>query len=357
MRNTSERDKIQYMKKLTEICNKRTAVSWCMAGGTLVLITAAAILLIPNASEFLAENPKMFTGILLSVLGPYFAAFLLTLLAKQIDNRSLRHLTYLLLSGTMLAAHLWIASETIIPSAFFRPAQDAAAAVRLREESDITELKIVTAQGELCGFSKRGTTATLLYFGGSAASSSEWFEAVLPHEELRSYRILTVDYPGFGESNGRATEKTAYEGGIALYDYAKSRYPDDPIILIGYSLGTGVASYVSNSRPADGLVLVAPFYDAPSMFTETGSALHTLMQTLSSVQFPNHEYAAGFHMTPLIVCGNEDSITPLNETELLMEAYPNAPILRTIPACGHGDYWEKQDTYDAIATYLSDIVL
>lgn len=346
-----------YMIKFTEICNKKTAATWFMAGTTLVLITTVAILLIPNAADFLAENPNMLTGILLSVLGPYVAAFLLSLLTKQIKNKSLRRISYLLLSGTILAAHLWIASETIIPSAFFRPAHDAEAAMRLRNDRTITELRISTEHGELRGFEKEGSTATLLYFGGSGASSSEWIETVMSHQELRSFRILTVDYPGFGESDGNATEDTACEGGTALYDYAKHRYPNEPVILIGYSLGTGVASFVSNVRTIDGMVLVAPFYDAPSMFTETGSLMHSLMQVLSSVRFPNHEYAAEFHITPLIVCGNEDHVTPLYETELLMEAYPSSPILKTIPACGHADYWEKQDTYDAISEYLSDLVL
>ena len=63
-----------------------------------------------------------------------------------------------------------------------------------------------------------------------------------------------IDYPGFGKTTGKPTEKLIDEEALLMYDMASKEIKNDSIVIYGKSIGTGVAAYVaSNSKmqPAD----------------------------------------------------------------------------------------------------------
>ena len=57
------------------------------------------------------------------------------------------------------------------------------------------------------------------------------------------------------------------DAGIILYDYATTIecVDKDNIIIMVYSIGTGVATYVASQREITGLVLMAPYDDFSSI--------------------------------------------------------------------------------------------
>ncbi len=66
---------------------------------------------------------------------------------------------------------------------------------------------------------------------------------------------------------GRGTEPTAPEGvtaqqllGDARAHYAELRARYERVVLVGFSMGGTIATILATEQPADGLVLVAPFY-------------------------------------------------------------------------------------------------
>uniref|UniRef100_A0A0K0FKX8 Hydrolase_4 domain-containing protein n=1 Tax=Strongyloides venezuelensis TaxID=75913 RepID=A0A0K0FKX8_STRVS len=75
--------------------------------------------------------------------------------------------------------------------------------------------------------------------------------------------IIAYDYSGYGISNGIPNEKTSIDNLQSILEYAKNvlNYPEERIILWGYSLGGAISSLVAkNNKNIGGLIL----YGAPA---------------------------------------------------------------------------------------------
>src|SRR5215467_8165428 len=76
--------------------------------------------------------------------------------------------------------------------------------------------------------------------------------------------VFAFDYEGYGTSEGKPSEKAAYQDEAAAYDYLAVNLgtPPDRIVIFGRSVGTGPATYIAARRPAAGLILRSPFVSA-----------------------------------------------------------------------------------------------
>ncbi|KAF4124917.1 LOW QUALITY PROTEIN: abhydrolase domain-containing protein 12 [Geosmithia morbida] len=90
-----------------------------------------------------------------------------------------------------------------------------------------------------------------------------------------NYHIITFDYRGYGHSTGSPDEAGLVEDGSAVVEWVMNvaGIPPERILLLGQSLGTAVASavterYVSRGVEFAGLVLVAGFSDLATMLAE-----------------------------------------------------------------------------------------
>ena len=75
-----------------------------------------------------------------------------------------------------------------------------------------------------------------------------------------AYDIVMPDYRGYGKSDGEIESEAQLLGDAQkVYDYVKKKYQESKITIVGYSLGTGMASFLgANNRPSN-LVLIAPY--------------------------------------------------------------------------------------------------
>jgi uncharacterized protein len=95
----------------------------------------------------------------------------------------------------------------------------------------------------------------LLYFGGNGedvGSNAHDFDTAFPNRA-----IYLVNYRGYGGSTGRPSEAALISDAEKIYDQLAVKH--NPIIVMGRSLGTGVATALASARPVAGLVLVTPF--------------------------------------------------------------------------------------------------
>ena len=79
---------------------------------------------------------------------------------------------------------------------------------------------------------------------------------------------MIIDYPGYGLSDGKPSDKTMFDSALKVYDYANQLdcVDEDNIVVLGYSIGTGVATQVASQRNVNGLILVAPYDEALSLY-------------------------------------------------------------------------------------------
>ena len=79
----------------------------------------------------------------------------------------------------------------------------------------------------------------------------------------RRYGLFAVSYRGYGGSSGSPTQSGLLLDGEAAYHEARARgYDGDRIVLMGASLGTGVATALAATHEAAALVLESPYLSA-----------------------------------------------------------------------------------------------
>jgi uncharacterized protein len=102
---------------------------------------------------------------------------------------------------------------------------------------------------------------TAILFHGNAALGIDR-DDLAPVFAARGLRLVLAEYPGYGARAGRPSERALVEDAGALYAEVRERYPTVPIVLVGESLGSGVAAQLAaleSSPPPARLVLLVPF--------------------------------------------------------------------------------------------------
>ncbi len=95
----------------------------------------------------------------------------------------------------------------------------------------------------------------LLYFGGNAEDvSATWGDLAVAFPE---HSLYLMHYRGYGGSTGQPSEAALHADALALYERVRTQQPD--IVVVGRSLGSGVAVRLASERPVQNLVLITPY--------------------------------------------------------------------------------------------------
>lgn len=105
-----------------------------------------------------------------------------------------------------------------------------------------------------------GARTTALFLHGNAGNVSYWVEAATAFREV-GWNTLLLDYRGYGRSEGSPSEEGTYLDARAAWRHLEKERGIDPtrIVVIGRSLGGGVATWLAEHHPMAGLVLEATF--------------------------------------------------------------------------------------------------
>lgn len=76
--------------------------------------------------------------------------------------------------------------------------------------------------------------------------------------------FLAYDYPGYGLTRGKPSEKGVYRNAEAAYQYLteKKGHSSSQIFLVGQSVGSGPSTYLAEKGKGSGLILISPFKSA-----------------------------------------------------------------------------------------------
>lgn len=150
--------------------------------------------------------------------------------------------------------------------------------------------------------------------------------------------VLLVEFPGYGRSEGVATESTVAEAVVAAYDRVASLPGVDParIVALGRSAGGGAAGLLSRRRPLAALVLSATFTGTralASRYLVPGALVRNPLDNLGAVR--------AFPGPVLIQHGTHDRTIPYAHGQRLAAAATDGELLTY--DCGHNDCpWDRQ---------------
>lgn len=173
----------------------------------------------------------------------------------------------------------------------------------------------------------------VLYFHGNRTNINR-YAPFASFFTRNGYETWMIDYPGYGKSTGKRTEKILHEDALSFYKMAIARVPAEKIIIYGKSLGTGMATRLASVRDCQRLILETPFYSFPAL-----AKRYMFMYPvglLSKYEFPNHRYITDVNAPVTIFHGTRDWIVPHQQGKKLSTLKPGIQFI-SIPGGSHND--------------------
>ena len=243
-------------------------------------------------------------------------------------------------SGTLVALALTYLVATVGLAAFQRRLQyfpdrrlTKLAQTGLKGGED---LRLQTDDGETLvawHFPPRNGRPLILYFhgnGGALIDRVPRFRLFLE----RGYGLLTVSYRGYGGSTGSPTQAGLTRDGEAAYREARARgYNSDRIILMGASLGTGVAIALATAHAAAAIVLEAPYLSALDVASTHYPIF--LVNWFMLDRFRSDLAIRDVHIPVLMVHGEEDDVVPISSARRLFELANEPKTFVSVPGGNH----------------------
>jgi pimeloyl-ACP methyl ester carboxylesterase len=200
---------------------------------------------------------------------------------------------------------------------------------------DFEEINIKTADNIFLNsilFKSRDSKGVIFYLHGNAGSLNSWGDVAGIYTTL-SYDVFMLDYRGFGKSEGKIySEKQLFEDVRAAYESLKTRYDESKIIILGYSIGTGLATRIASVNHPRLLILQTPFYS----FTDLAKRLYPFIPTfLVKYKFETNKFIKNCTMPIVIFHGDRDEIIYYDSSVKLKALMKKTDTLITLKDQGH----------------------
>ncbi len=190
----------------------------------------------------------------------------------------------------------------------------------------------------------------LLYYGGNAEEIS--WQAAEPWPE--DWSLALVNYRGYGQSEGKPSEEALLSDAEMVFDALAARADVDRsrMVLVGRSLGSGVAIYVASRRQVAGAVLVSP-YDS---MIAIGQRHYPFLPVglLLKHPFDSLARAPGVSAPLVAIVGERDAIIPPEHSRRLFEAWGGPKRWVAIPGAGHNDLGPQREFWESIRAFLAE---
>lgn len=183
----------------------------------------------------------------------------------------------------------------------------------------------------------------VIYFGGNAEDVARSLPTLAEAFPERS--LCALNYRGYGGSTGKPSEAAIISDALRLFDRIHADHPH--IVVIGRSLGSGVAIHVASERPVERLVLVTP-YDSLLNIAATQFRYFPLSWLMLD-KFESWRYAPKVTATTQLLVAQNDEVIPLASSEALYKHLPHSlAILTIIPGVGHNTISESSEYIPAL---------
>lgn len=183
--------------------------------------------------------------------------------------------------------------------------------------------------------------AVLICYGNGGTATGRAMYA----DELQSVApvdVYILQYPGYEDRAGEPTRETLL---AAAAEALQALGTNQPVYLLGESLGTGVASYLAGQFPAriSGLLLLSPYerladvaqYQYPWL-----PARFMMRDDLWSGRF-----LTSYHGPVAVMVAGRDDVVPERFGRKLFDEYAGPKQLWVFPNCGHIQIGSPQETF------------
>ena len=174
---------------------------------------------------------------------------------------------------------------------------------------------------------------TIMYLHGNAGSIADRTDRMAFYQR-HGLGSLFVSYRGYGTSTGTPSEEGLVMDGIAAHDWlVQAGITSENIIVVGESIGAGVAAQLALKRRLGAVIMEAPFTSTMDVARPVYWWLP--VDLLMKDRFETIAIIDQIKVPLLIVHGEEDEITPVEQGRQLFAKASEPKTLNIIKGASH----------------------
>ncbi|WP_123640540.1 alpha/beta hydrolase [Histidinibacterium lentulum] len=244
-----------------------------------------------------------------------------------------------------------LAASLMVPAAIYPffpdPGRiDGFESVRVERE-DGSALELLVTEGP------EGAPA-VLYFMGNAGSLAA-FAPILARHRAAGRSVVAMTYRGGGGTEGRPSEAGLKADALTAHDAVAAILPGHgPLVVEGYSLGTGLALHVAARREVDGVILAAPYGRLCRLMTRRSGVPACLVPWID--RWRSDRDASELTVPVLMLHGDEDVLIPPGEGLRLAATLPEGVgRFERLAGVGHNDLTAARDYWPTVEGFIAGL--
>lgn len=180
------------------------------------------------------------------------------------------------------------------------------------------------------------TKGTVVVFHGNAGTAADrgfYADALCP----LGYRVLLIEYPGYGSREGRIGEKSLVSAAVQSIELAGKQY-GQPLFVMGESLGSavGAAAAAKSEAKVAGVAAITPWHNLPDLAQATYWYLPARL--LARDQYLNAKSLNELGQRVAVCIAEEDTIVPPVHGERLFNDLNVVKRKWIFPGVGHNSW-------------------
>ena len=124
-----------------------------------------------------------------------------------------------------------------------------------------------------------------------------------------------------------------------VYNEMKKKYSEDKIVVLGYSIGTGLAAKIASTNNPKLLILQAPYYSLRDMMKKTYPIFPNF---ILKYKFETNDFIKNCKMPIIIFHGNKDEIIYYESSLKLKELFKKQDTLITLNGQKHNEITDNE---------------
>ena len=160
-------------------------------------------------------------------------------------------------------------------------------------------------------------------------------------------RVLAFNYRSYGKSQGKISEKNMFSDGVKIAQLVQKNYGE--FYLLGYSIGSSVASYVAMSQKVKALFLIGAFDSiaslAKSKFVDRGFIPMIDLSSVFRYKFRTGVYVANVQAETYLFVSCDDETTYISNARVLKEKVAHLAFYMELDGLSHKEIlWDSRVT-------------
>lgn len=193
-----------------------------------------------------------------------------------------------------------------------------------------------------------GPVVVHFHGNGEQVGHLQWLAAQYADDGVS---FAAVEYPGYPGARGEPSEDSLLAASEAALAHLTQTLKIDRsrLVLVGQSIGSGVAVQLVAKGWGTRLVLLSPYTSLPDVAARAFGFLP--VRLLMRDRFDSLARAPELKVPTLIIHGTRDQVIPFELGQRLSQAIGGARLL-AVEGADHNDLWDSRGVYDEVLGFV-----